>query len=225
MTLEDVRIKEREALMAEFLFPEGAFAKMQVPPYCAVPDFQVLETTPTFLRTRYPIRTENLSGREGKAWIQICDGLKYKFLWAHVDNDDYRDDYLSFLMKYHQMKISAIPDSYHVDHLFNRARAREMKLPFVRMGLLPQSINTSHGAGYEKQRTHGAIGTPGNQRGIDEIVLMKLWDIPSPRKNQPLTPAIEAHLDRMSMLFGIQKAELLRNVNELMKVAAFRPPG
>ena len=209
--------------MAEYLFPEGAVAKMQVPPYCAVPDFQVLEKTPTFLRTRYPIRIQALAGREGKAWVQVCDGLKYKFLWAHVDDDDYRDDYLKFLVNHHGIKISAIPDDYHVDHLYNRARAREMKLPFVRMGLLPRSVNTSHGAGYEKQRTRGSIGTPGNQRGIDEILLMKLWDIQSPRKGQPLGPTMQAHLDRMASLFGIPRAELLRNVTELMDVAAFRP--
>jgi hypothetical protein len=225
VTLEDIRIQEREALMTEYLFPEGAFAKMQVPPYCAVPDFHVLETTPRSLRTRYPIRVEVLAGKEGKAWVQTCDGLKYKFLWAHVDDDDYRDSYLKFLVTHHRMNISAIAENYHVDHLYNRARAREMKLPFVRMGLLPRSVNTSHGAGYEKQRTHGAIGTPGNQRGIDEILLMKLWDIPSPRKGQSLTPAMQAHLDRMANLFGIPRAELLRNVADLMEVAAFRPKG
>lgn len=171
------------------------------------------------MRTRYPIRIEALAGREGKA----CDGLKYKFLWAHVNDDDYRADYLKFLANHHGMKIPAIPETYHVDHLYNRARAREMKLPFVRMGLLPGSVNMSHGAGYEKQRTQGPIGTPGNQRGIDEILLMKLWDIQAPRKGQSLSPTMQAHLDRMASLFSIPRAELLRNVTELMDVAAFRP--
>jgi len=60
VTLEDIRKQERDALMTEYLFPEG-IAKMQVRPYCAVPDLHVVEKTPTFLRTRYPICIEALS--------------------------------------------------------------------------------------------------------------------------------------------------------------------
>jgi hypothetical protein len=158
-----------------------------------------------------------------KAFVQICEGLKYKFLWAHVDNDNYRGDYLNFLRKFHGVPVPDLPGNLHVDHLYNRARARKMQLSFIRMILLTGQINMSHGAGYEKQRTAGGIGTPGNQRGIDEIVLMKLWGISSPRKDVPLTPRMQAYLDRMSALFGIPRAELERNIQELMDVASFRP--
>ena len=177
MSLERVITEEREALTAEFLFPAG-ISRIQIPPYCAVPEFQVLRITPSELRSRYPIFVEDLQpGTPGRAFVQICPGLRYRFLWTHVDNDAYRDDYVFFLRKHHNMHISDLPSSYQVDHLYNRARAREMRLPFVRTVLLPKSVNMSHGAGYEKSRTRSGVGVPGRQRKIDEIVLMKLWGI------------------------------------------------
>jgi hypothetical protein len=230
MILDGVMAQERDALMSEYLFPEGFGKGTQVPPYCAVPDFEVLKRTPSHLRARYPIQIEELgqnpsTKRLGYAFVQICPGLKYKFLWVHVDNENYRDDYLRFLRDYHHLALADLPGSYHVDHLFNRERARALRLPFIRMILLPGSINMSHGAGYEKSRTQGGIGTPGNQRGIDEIVLMKLWGVASPRKNMPVSPEIRGHLQRMSVIFGITYSELERNVQELMEVASFRPMG
>ncbi len=218
MTLADVMAQEREALMAEYAAPP------QVPPYCAVPDFDVLARTPSILRGRHPVHVEEVPGsRAGSAFVQSCPTLGYKFLWAHADNDDYRADYLRFLRTQHGMTLDALPETHHVDHLYNRARARDMGLPFIRMVLLPRSINTSHGAGYEKARTRGGIGTPGRQRGIDEIVLMKLWGIRSPRKGMPLSPEMQMHVARMAVLFGVPAAEVERNIRELMEVAAFRP--
>jgi hypothetical protein len=223
MTLADVMAREREALMTEYLFEQG-LARVQVPPYSAVPDFEVLIRTPTTLRTRHPVRVDELSGaRRGRAFVQICPSLNYKFLWVHADNDDYRADYVTFLQNHYGMSIQALPEAYHVDHLYNRARARQLALPYIRLVLLPREVNTSHGAGYEKSRTLGGLGTPGNQRGIDEISLMKLWGVATPRKGMPLSPEIVAHARRMSMLFGIPPAEIERNIRELMDVASFRP--
>lgn len=222
MNLQDIIEIERTALTTEFLYPVG-LAQIQVPPYVAVPDFETLQRTPTILRAKHPISIAELPGAKPQhAVVQECKSLSYKFLWTHVDNNNYRADYLKFLQLHHGLKIQALPTELHVDHLYNRARARAMDLPFVRMVLLPRSINTSHGAGYEKSRTKGKIGTKGNQRGIDEIVLMKLWGVPSPSKNTPPTPQMLAHLGRISVLFNIPRAELERNVRTLMEVAAFR---
>ncbi len=223
MTLGDVMAREREALMTEYLFEQG-LARVQVPPYAAVPDFDVLVRTPTTLRTRHPVRVDELPGaKRGRAFVQICPSLNYRFLWVHADNDEYRADYVTFLQNHYGMSIQALPEAYHVDHLYNRARARQLALPYIRLVLLPREVNTSHGAGYEKSRTRGGLGTPGNQRGIDEISLMKLWGVASPRKGMPLSPDIVAHARRMSMLFGIPPAEIERNIRELMDVAGFRP--
>ena len=60
MTLDYVMSRVRDALMTEYLF-------IEVPPYCAVPDFDVLKRTPSILRGRYPARMEELQGRAGQA--------------------------------------------------------------------------------------------------------------------------------------------------------------
>jgi hypothetical protein len=226
MTLDDIMAQERAALMSEYLFPEGVsgVAGANVPPYAAIPNFDVLKETPRYLRGRHPIRVVEISSAQrGQAFAQICPTLSYKFLWTHVDNNNYRADYISFLQEHYEMSILALPDTHHVDHLYSRERARQRKLPYVRMILLPRSINTSHGAGYEKSRTHGVGGAEGVQRSIDEIMLLKLWGISTPRKGMPITAEMQAHAVRMSALFGIPAAEIERNIHELMDVASFRP--
>ncbi len=220
MNLLDVMDREREALMAEYLFPQGV-GSQQIPPYCAVPDYGILERTPSALRARHPVRIQELpGGRAGQAFVQSCPTLNYKFLWTHVDDASYRDDYITFLRKCHGMSLQGLPRNYHVDHLYNRARARDMKLSYVRMILLPESINIRYGAGYEKSRTQGGLGRHGRERGLDEILLMKLWGVSCPRKAMPLTGEMRAHLNRMAIAFGVPAAELERNVRELMDVAA-----
>jgi hypothetical protein len=225
MTLAEVMARERDALMAEYLFPEGiAGAGVNVPPYAAVPNFELLKTTPRYLRAKHPVHMSELSGAQrGHAFVQTCPTLGYSFLWTHVENNNYRADYVLFLQQQYAMSVTALPGTHHVDHLFNRERARAFGLPYVRMVMLPQGVNTSHGAGYEKSRTHGGLGTEGRQRGIDEIMLLKLWGISSPRRGMPLSPEMQAHAIRMAAMFGISAAEVERNIHELMQVASFQP--
>ncbi|MBV9158551.1 MAG: hypothetical protein JO097_19995, partial [Acidobacteriaceae bacterium] len=88
MTFLDVMNAERAALLAEYTFQES-FSGLNIPPYSAVPDLEIVKRTPSTIRSRYPVTFTPLSEkRAGQAWVQSCDGLKYKFLWAHVDNDD-----------------------------------------------------------------------------------------------------------------------------------------
>lgn len=59
MNLSDIMTLERTALLQEYLLPLGA-AAINVPPYVAIPDFEVLKTTPSDLRLRFPITVEPL---------------------------------------------------------------------------------------------------------------------------------------------------------------------
>jgi hypothetical protein len=222
MTLDQVMEAERRALTTEYLLPAGIVGgTVQVPPYTAIPDTSVLIGTPLGLRTRHPIDIKDLPGRDrDQAFIQLCPSLDYKFLWVHAGNENYRQDYLSFLRAFHQVTLEDLPSTYHVDHLFNRARAGNM---FIRMILLPRGVNTSHGGGYEGARTRAGVGRSGRERSLDEINLMKLWGIYSPRKNTPPTPQMLAHMQRVSVIFGIPMAEIERNIRELMAVANFTP--
>lgn len=170
---------------------------------------------------QHPVTLEPLADRpRTSAVIQACPSLKYKFLWVHADNDSYRDDYKIFLKQVHKVS-EELPSSVAADHLFNRERARGLQTPWIRLVLASGPINSSHGAGYEKSRTNNGLGTHGRDHKMDEITLMKLCGIPSPRKNQPLTAEMRLHAHKVAELYGISFKEIERNIAELMQVAAF----
>jgi hypothetical protein len=219
-TLADVQTRERDALLGEYLFSEGT--GIHVPPYAAIPEISILLATPSRLRAKHPLVIEAFPGGDtAKGFVQSCPSLGYKFLWLPPSEDGYLTVYKSFLKKYYG--IQQISGSYDVDHLFSRARASDLGLSFVRMVVLGTGENRSHGAGYESSRTKGHLGRVGRERGIDEIMLMKLCGIRTPRKNRPLSPEMVSHIHKVAALFGTSPMEIERNIRELMEVAAFRP--
>ena len=191
MTLDQVIQAERRAIITESLLPAGVTESgLPIPPYSAFPNPEVLANTPTGLRMRFPVIIETLPGRpQNETFVQICPRLNYRFLWARGDHEEYRRDYIAFLGAFHNLKIQHLPEQYHVDHLFNRARARHL---FIRLILLPRSINTSHSAGYERGRTQAGIGLNRESHLIDEVGFMKLSGIASPCKDAPPTPQMIA---------------------------------
>ncbi len=219
MTLADVMKQERDAIMVEYLFPQGPFSKVTVPPYSAIPDISVLVETPWHLRSRHPLTIRPFANH---GFAQICPTLGYKFLWTAPENDKYREDYFAFLKEYYGVTISALPREIHVDHLFNRARGIALGLRFIRMMLLPGSINMSHGAAYEKSRTKGIVGAAGRQRSIDPILLMKLYGIRSPRKGKELTPEMTNHARRIAAMLNISGQEAEQDIKDMMEVANYR---
>ena len=221
MTLADVHRREREALLGEYLFGEGFGGGMHIMPYSAVPAIGDLTTTPRFLRAKHPVAIRPFPGADpARGFVQLCPSLDSAFLWLPPADDAYRDHYRAFLAAFHGVR--ALTADYDVDHLFNRARAIELGLPFVRMILLGPGENRSHGAGYEAGRTRAGINRGGRQRGIDDVMLMKLCGIRSPRQNQPLSPEMLAHVARIAALFGLPPQEVERNIRELMAIAAHR---
>lgn len=221
--LATIMQQERDALMGEALAADALGAK--VLPYAAVQDIAEVTHTPIALRSRHPTLFVPLVGVTGKggALVQYTPSLGFRMLWVHADNDRYREDYVTYLRTERGINCTALPETHHVDHLFNRARAQELHLAWIRAVLLPRGVNTSHGAGYEKSRTQGLVGAAGRPRKIDEITLMKLWHLRSPRRGHALAPEMRAHAARMAVLFGLPQTEIERNIAALMAVAAFRP--
>lgn len=196
---------------------------MQLMPYAAVTNPQVLQRTPEFLRSAHPVALTDLSARDRRmAFVQVCPSLKYKFLWVHSDNNDYRSDYRSYLRQ-HQNVTEALPESLHVDHLYNRERAKRLGTPFIRLVLCPRGINTSHGAGIEKKRTLSGLGRYGREHKMDDIILLKLCGLPSPRTGQPLTPEMVAHIHAIALLYGMNAEEIQASIQSLIDVANFVP--
>lgn len=221
-TLADVQRQERDALLGEYLYPEGVLGNLNVPPYAAIPAISILATTPSAIRSKHPVVIEPFpDSGASKGFVQLCPSLGYRFLWLRPEDDNYLTMYKAFLKRHHG--IGDMPKGYDVDHLFNRARAIDLGLAFVRMVLLRPGENRSHGAGHESSRTKAGIGKTGRERGIDEIMLMKLCGIRSPRKNRPFSPEMAAHVARIADLFGMSPLEIETNIRDLMEVAAFRP--
>lgn len=190
-------------------------------PYAAVTEASVLVRTPNFVRSMHPVTLEGIPGKDRSlAFVQVCPTLKYKFLWVHADNDEYRRDYMSFLRSVHNVS-EELPNEIHVDHLYNRDRARALRAPFIRLVLAPRSINTSHGAGYEKSRSRNRLGRADRDHKMDEITLMKLCGIRSPRKRQPLTAEMIAYVHQIAEIYGMKVEDIEKNIGDLMEVAAF----
>jgi hypothetical protein len=154
-----------------------------------------------------------------KALVQHCPTLGYRFLWCHVDNNSYRRHYVRFLQHEYKWGRSSLPRDWHVDHAFNRARARDLELNWVRMMLLPGSINMSHGAGYEKGRTRSPIpGTAGRDRKLDEVTLAKASGLKSPRRGEPLSAELEAYARRIAHKHGLPAQVVIDNIYELLAI-------
>lgn len=217
MRISDVMQQERAALLGESLIKGAPL------PYSAVTDPGVLVRTPTLVRAMHPVTLETLPGRDrAMAFVQVCPSLQYKFLWVHADNDHYREDYIKFL-KSVQRVAEQLPKDLHADHLYNRERARKLNTPYIRIVLAPAGVNCSHGAGWEKSRTKSGLGRSGRDHTMDELTLMKLCGVPSPRKAQTLTAEVMAHIHHVAQLYGVTVAEVEGNIQDLMSAAAYKP--
>ena len=142
-----------------------------MPAYSAVGDIGIVRDLPTSLRRQHPVNLEALGET---SFVQACPTLGYRFLWVHVENDRYRRDYELHLKRCYGDAAQPLPADLHVDHLYNRERARVFKLTYIRMVLLPRGINTSHGAGYERLRTRGVGRAPPLDRHGDAHEAVRL---------------------------------------------------
>ena len=208
----EVNTKEKRALVEE-----GGLECVM--PYVAVRDLETVALTPSPLRRSHPCVWRPLPGVHlQRARVQHCPTLDYRFLWCHVDNSSYRRHYLRFLE--HEYGWSTpIPSGWHVDHVFNRARAKKLELEWVRMMLLPGSINSSHGAGYEKQRTKSPVsGTPQRSRKLDDVTLLKVVGMRSPRRHAPLDQSIETYSQWIAGRHGLSAEAVKTNIRELLAI-------
>lgn len=222
MNIREVMQYEGGALLGEWAVSVKILG-FGVLPFAAVTEPEVLVRSPIFVRSVHPVSLENLSGRDRNvAFVQTCPSLKYKFLWVHADNDNYRDDYKSFLRGVHRV-TEELPRGIAVDHLYNRARAKRLGTPWIRLVLAEGGINSSHGAGWEKQRSRSGVGRSGRDHTMDTLILLKLCGMTSPRKGQPLTADMHAKIHLVAEKYGIAAEEIEKDIEDLMKVASFKP--
>jgi hypothetical protein len=206
---------ERRAIVAEMV------AAQHHQPFAAVVDMATVRDVPMQFRARHPV---NLQALGDGSYIQVTPTIASTVLWVRTDNDDYRGSYGAYLDRCFPGYPGAIPADLHVDHLYNRERAREFSLNFIRMGLVASSPNTSHGAGYEKKRTHG-VGTAGRPRAIDTVMLMKVFGFRSPPSRGTVTAQMHAFAMMLAPMIGVGADALLDDIANLVAVANFQPAG
>jgi hypothetical protein len=129
----------------------------------------------------------------GKTFVRTVNG-QFKEYWAHVDFQDYRKAFLGFAKSSWSVPPQQLTDALHVDHVVNRGFARDVGLAYVRLALLPRTINIRYGAKIEKNLSR--LEKAG-QRVVfmDYLCLMKVlgilppgsWDNYSNRRDQIAT--------------------------------------
>lgn len=204
---------ERRAIIAEMTLAKAH------EPFGAVVDIATVRDVPVEFRGRHPVNLEALG--DG-SFVQVTPTIEAKVLWVRTDNDKYRESYGQFLALFHPGGPGAIPSDLHVDHLYNRERARTFALNYIRMGLVPGSPNTSHGAGYEKKRTHG-VGRVGRDRSIDTVMMLKALGFRSPPMRGTVTGEMRAFAALLGPQIGVEPGQLLQEIANLVEVANFEP--
>ena len=190
-------------------------------PIVALSDLSVLRRIPTVVRWNHPVVLRPLdSAALGGGWVLECPSLRYASLWVRTADDSYRARYLAFLQQVHGFGGAEIPPGWDVDHLYNRARGLHYGYRYLRLMLVSDSVNRSHGAGFEK-----AIGISEADRNIgpirkmDEIGYMKFMGIRAPRRGKQLDSDQKRHLLDTAAASGLPYEELLRNVLTAMERA------
>lgn len=233
--LELIMEQEREWLFQEALLLDGGF------PVIAVQDLADLRP-PRLSRMPAATLTPLVDGSAEHAQVQIQPaiihkGRSYRFLWTHVDagkdgTGKYRAYYKDFLNRFHDY-VGDLPRDHQVDHLYSEDRARKLKLSWIRMTLIPEGLNKSHGASNERARGKAVgteaggearyFGSPGRPRHLDWLTLMKLFLVRSPGKSHRLRDRadIQGFAVHMAARLGVDEAEVLMGIENLRQVAAF----
>lgn len=210
LDLNGIIKREHEALAAETRLSHN-------PPFVAVNDMEVVTRVPSFLRHDHPSSVSALVGSKGEAFVVDCPSLNSTALWVGTENDDYRKDYLLYLRSNYKLNIDRIPEDLHVDHLYNRARARNYKLKYIRSALVDRPINTSHGASVEKAATKNeALRTPKDMKSMEELISMKYYGFLPPLRDDPRESEIAAYANFASMHLGLDAKEVRRSISNII---------
>jgi hypothetical protein len=227
LDLEQIIAQERAGILAEM---------RTFWPFIAMNDVTEAMETPTTLRSSAPLELQPFEG----GYVQTCRAHNYKSFWAATDDKQYRKHYGAFLKAHHGLDVanSAAAGAfkrYHVDHMFNKARAKSLggseplaetlnelgaRYRYIRMFLIEPGANMSHGSVYEgplsqSERYRHVRGS----RMLDLVNYMKFCGIKAPRRNAPLDPWQLGWLSRIAPALGTTPVKLEGEIQELVAKA------
>jgi len=206
---------------AEREFVAGETRVAQCPCIVAVNNLDDLARVPSRLRWFHPATITPLSGAKGGAFVLACPSLSTAALWVATENDYYRADYVTFLNQHYGMQMESIPAPWDVDHLYNRERARQYALLYVRTALVERGVNRSHGASYEKDvTTNEALRARPDMRLMDAVTSMKYFGFLAPLRSDPRESEIEAYLAFAASKLGLDPDEERKSIALLRQKAS-----
>lgn len=185
-------LRQRQALVGEV----GVMG--QVPPIVAVLG---LGTLIDFWSRRLPAAT--FAPLRGTSNLIVQRGPTGNWLWIDPAYDGYRAAFGTFLETV-QGVTAGLSSSYHVDHVYNRARARQFGYGLVRMALVSGPVNTDHGRNYEKGI--GAADRPRRakiMKLLDAMTELKVFGIQSLRAGASLSDEQLAAAEDAAATYGI----------------------
>lgn len=193
----------------------------QCPPIVALNSMEGVARVPSSLRYYHKTSVSPLPKAKGAAFIVDCPSLSSTVLWVGTDNEHYRPDYLTFLNAAYELGIRAVPSPYDVDHLYNQSRARMYGLKFIRLALVSQRANRSHGAAYEKDlTTNEALRGRQDMKLMDEITSMKYFGFLSPLRTDPRESEIAAYATFAAAKLGLDANEVRESIRMLRQKAS-----
>lgn len=114
-----------------------------------------------------------------KAFIRTVQG-QYKEYWIDVNEAEYRKAFKGFLQTEYQVPPASITPDLNVDHMLNKAFARQHGLQFVRLALVPREFNQGWGGKVEKLLTK-MLARDNSAYRLDYFIFMKVVNILPPR--------------------------------------------
>ena len=201
----DIALKLQASLIAES-------ARMgQIPPIVAVLNYDVLKK----FWAAHPKDGVSFSPFEQRTDALVQSGPCGSVLWMDPVSTDYRATFGRFLKANWGATTDLTNSGYDVDHLYNRARAKQYGYRLVRMFLVVGDVNRDHGRSYEKQ-----IGNAERNRFVkimkllDGMSELKALGLP-PVKDGLLTPAHFAAASQAAAAYGIPVASAEQTLRDM----------
>ena len=203
--------RQRQAIALEIT------AMGQIPPIVAALELRVLTD---FWSRRGGV---SFAPMPGFAAGVIQRGPSANWLWYDPAKDDYRRAFQAFLLQVQKIK-AALPADCHVDHVYNRARAKNYGYKLVRMALVPGTVNTDHGRNYEKGIGAAEKGRrPKIMKLLDAMTELKLFGSRSVPSGGSLTDEQIEAAETAAGLYDISKDQALGGITGMRDRAARRP--
>lgn len=145
--------------------------------------------------------------RSHQAWVMKFPWYDSSCLWVSAADGNAKDKYISYLRDSYGWGGHNLPNNIQVDHVFNKQRAHQYQLQWIRLAALESPINASVGASFERLMTQLDLPLQPGERHMELPVFLKFMG--SKIHDQGV-------LEDLSAATGIPVENLRRSVESLI---------